>query len=247
MSRRVDAIAESLPSVDDIARSSDIPKPPDLAPLHAKIQELATEAAAIRADLTETRQWIADLGRSWQAHRAETSQRVSELADMIDAIPEPVPVEIDERPDQDIIDLRNAISEMRSSIAELTESVPDTAPIAQRVDELAHAIVAVGERIPDKGEIAEISDQVTRLWDALAARTCPDPVDLRPVIQAIDETKRDQEILSNRTCPQPVDLAPVMQAIDEIKHTQSTIRAGLTETRQWLADLGRVVQRGGKS
>jgi capsid protein len=53
--------------------------------------------------------------------------------------------------------------------------------------------------------------------------------------------------LSNRTCPQPVDLAPVMQAIDEIKHTQSTIRAGLTETRQWLADLGRVVQRGGKS
>jgi hypothetical protein len=176
---------------------------------------------------------------------------VSEIAGIIDAIPEPVPVEIDERPDQDIVDLQGAVSDLRASLAAATEAVPDIVPITRRMDELDSAIVAVGERIPDIAPIAQriddmavvmdkivdmipdkkaiadiagtrlctISEQVQRLWDALAARTCPDPVDLRPVVQAIEE----------------------------IKHTQVTIRTDLTETRQWLADLGRVVQRGGKS
>jgi hypothetical protein len=215
------------------------------------IEEIKHTQVTIRTDLTETRQWLADLGRAWQAHREETTRRVSEIAGIIDAIPEPVPVEIDERPDQDIVDLQGAVSDLRASLAAATEAVPDIVPITRRMDELDSAIVAVGERIPDIAPIAQriddmavvmdkivdmipdkkaiadiagtrlctISEQVQRLWDALAARTCPDPVDLRPVVQAIEE----------------------------IKHTQVTIRTDLTETRQWLADLGRVVQRGGKS
>lgn len=47
----------------------------------------APQLAALRADLQETRQWLADLGRAWQAHRAELADHVAaEIQGLRDAV-----------------------------------------------------------------------------------------------------------------------------------------------------------------
>jgi prefoldin subunit 5 len=125
LQREIAEVAESVPVLpSDLARKSDIPEPLNLSPVLQRIDSIESEQDAIHAelkaalssfsaaaselaesvsqvtetmdvvrrDLAETRTWVGDLGRSWQAHR-ETVQAVMDdagdaagLADRIAAI-----------------------------------------------------------------------------------------------------------------------------------------------------------------
>jgi hypothetical protein len=100
---------EPQPMPADLVRISDLPEPPDLLPLVAKIQELQREIAEVaeaipsldaietrldqiahaqdvlRRDLSETRAWVGELGQSWQAFLAQTEQAESVGCDGLSA------------------------------------------------------------------------------------------------------------------------------------------------------------------
>lgn len=282
LAERIDALAERLSAIErrkcpevprDIARISDIQA--RTAPPPAS--DIAPQLQVLRDDLTETRRWLAEMGRSWQAHREASDRRISDLADRIPdvsgfALAADIP---------DITDL---------ALAEDIPAVPDLAPLAERVLSAEKELVALADRIPDDETITSIADaragarvgpvkgRLTQLWTSLGAEA--DRIDA--IRSDISEINEGVLAVQSRKCPaipdppEPVDVDAIASAlasladrcerveddmesmrrairsaahsadVDELTARQASLREALTETRRWLADLGRKVQ-GGKS
>jgi hypothetical protein len=282
LAERIGALAERLSAIErrkcpevprDIARISDIPArttPPPASDITPQLQVL-------RDDLTETRRWLAEMGRSWQAHRGELDRRIADLAARI--------------PDVSGVAMAADIPDI-TGLARTSDipAVPDLAPLAERVLSVEKELADLADRIPDDETITSIADaragarvgpvkgRLTQLWASLGAEA--DRIDA--IRSDISEIKESLLAVQSRKCPaipdspEPVDVAAIAsalaslagrceqiendmesmrraiqcaapsEAVDDLAARQASIRETLTETRRWLADLGRKVQ-GGKS
>jgi hypothetical protein len=120
-SARLADVAESVPTLPaDLVRRPDIPDPVDLAPTLELLDQLAARQTAtektveaIRSDVTETRRWLADLGRTWQNHQSRIAEQVSGLSTRLDTLAS--------RPCPEIPD----IAPVAAEVAELRETIND--------------------------------------------------------------------------------------------------------------------------
>lgn len=95
---------------------------------------------------------------------------------------------------------------------------PDLMPICTRVDELTVLVDKLADMIPDESSIQSVADA------RAGAKVGPVKGRLTQLWQDLSEEKARVDELVKATS------------------TITTIKQDLTETRQWLADLGRVVQ-----
>lgn len=178
---------------------------------HDMIDDLARVQSTIREDLSETRRWVADLGRSWQRHR-------SDVRDMIDAIPAPVPAVLEARDDPELGNLQASIAEIRVTIDALRERIPDVSGVAMATD------------IPDvSGMRSELAGVRTAI-QALSARTCPAPADLTHI-----ETRL--AAIEAKPCPPPLDLSEILARLDAIESRQCPAPVDLSQIQKDIATL----------
>jgi hypothetical protein len=269
---------EPLPA--DIARLSDIPEPLDQLPLAAKIEELqreieevqetartspvtdrlaelsaavesqATQTASIRDDLTETRRWLAEMGRAWQSHKSTVVEQVSAVTARVAEL-RAVSPDLVARIDQDLAGLADAVHALDVRAAEISATIPalpddiallsnipapvDLSEILDRVGSLAERVVAVESRtcpdVPDlepviadiriaQRAVDDLPDDLARLSDI------PSPVDLSAVRAQIEEISTRLDTLASRPCPEIPDIAPVAAEVAELRETINDIIGG---------------------
>lgn len=166
LAARLDSMGQSISAISETISNDTI---------HGQIDGIIATQKTIREDITETRMWLADMGKAWQRHRAETRDIITESQNKT---MEPTPTN-----DPAIDDLRSGIARLQSELSYMADRIPNTEGLAMMSD------------IPDVSELRAEVDGVRTAIHALSARQCP-VVDLSGIEKRLMALERKE-------CPNP--------------------------------------------
>ena len=186
---------------------------PDLAPLHARLDEITAST-----DTSALDEGLATLGRSLESLAAAVRENGVDL--------DPVQQRLATLADaQQLHDLRNRLDALAGAIAEQRPEPVDLTPIVAAVDALRHHY---DDTQPDLDALVEAmkamrAQIITGVHEAAEANR----VDLQPLMDGVDAQRSAQEATLDRLrsdlAPEPVDLGPVLAAVDGLRASMPQI------------------------
>ena len=182
LAARIDAADHAIKNLSAAANSDDT---------RDMVDAVAVAQKALREDLTETRRWLADMGKAWQRHKAEVRGIVDELPDSL-----PAPTMVD---DTAIEGLRADITHVKADLACMADRIPSVAGLAGIAD------------IPDVSGLRAELDGLRTAVQAISSRSCPS-VDLSAIESRLSA-------IEHRQCP-VVDVTTIMSRLDALESRQ---------------------------